>query len=219
MTEDDDYENGLDLIIPKKRRRSDVLFRIREELEKESDRGCALVSAAYLENELSILLKIFFIDQGKDTTKVLFDFNGPVGTFSAKIKMANALGLLPTEIKTELERLRSIRNDFAHLQEHLTFESKSISSQINNMRLVDPDPSQSIRNRFIDNIIAIASSVHLSIANVDKRRVPEYIRVRAHNGKEDHDLELAAHRIMGTIAPPITFEQAIEMARRLKDFK
>jgi DNA-binding MltR family transcriptional regulator len=110
-----DFEDGLDLLVPGTKQRTEVLFRIGAELKKESDRGCALVAAAYLENEINELLGGFFVEQGARARAALFDFNGPVGTFSSKIKMSAALGLIPEEIHSSLDLIRKIRNEFAHL--------------------------------------------------------------------------------------------------------
>lgn len=58
-----DFENGLDLIVPGTKQRTEILFRIGAELNKESDRGCALVAAAYLENEINELLSSFLLSK------------------------------------------------------------------------------------------------------------------------------------------------------------
>jgi len=128
--EDDDFEDALDLLVPGTKVRAKRLFEIRNELEKESDRGCALVAAAYLENQITELLEDFFIKQSKKDSDSLFDFNGPVGTFSSKIKMCLALGLIPKEISNGLDIVRKIRNEFAHLHEPLNFNTESMSQRV-----------------------------------------------------------------------------------------
>jgi hypothetical protein len=59
----------------------------RKELTSESDRGCALLAASHLDFLLEKLLSIKLIGTKKQK-KQIFDFNGPLGTFSGRIIMA-----------------------------------------------------------------------------------------------------------------------------------
>jgi DNA-binding MltR family transcriptional regulator len=86
------------------------------DLIEESDRGCVLVGAAMLEEDLAALFKVVFQKNaipGK-VEKSLFDANGPLSTFSAKIKMAYGMGLIDRPVFDDLELIRRIRNEFAH---------------------------------------------------------------------------------------------------------
>lgn len=214
-----EFEDGLDLLVPGTKQRVTIFFRIGAELEKESDRGCALVAAAYLENEINELLDCFFIKQGARARAALFDFNGPVGTFSSKIKMSAALGLLPEEIHKALDIIRKIRNEFAHLHEPLDFESTKVKQQVINL-LPSFDASQeSTRDGFIMKIQSIAATIHLCIAHTFPRVVPEYEQVPICTDASEQEIEIAARRLMKTTAPDITYEQAVIMARSFKEIK
>ncbi|WP_292656181.1 MltR family transcriptional regulator, partial [Nitratifractor sp.] len=160
-----DFDNGLDLLIPTVKDRTSTLFTIVNELEKESDRGCALVAAAYLENEITALLLGFFVEQGKSATKELFDFNGPLGTFSSKIKIAFALGLISKETQISLDVIRRIRNDFAHLQDPLNFDVKEILQKIDNLLPSYKTSESAPREKFIKKVQALVAVIHLSLAN------------------------------------------------------
>jgi hypothetical protein len=62
--------------------------------------------------------------------KKLFDWNGPLGTTSSRIIMADRLGIIDADVKRALDLVRNIRNDFAH-----TLESASLSDTPHRDRL------------------------------------------------------------------------------------
>ena len=217
-SEDEPFD-ALDLMIPNVRKRSATLYKIPEELAKESDRGCALVAAAYLENELTELLSCFFVKQGKSATDALFDFNGPVGTFSAKIKLSYALGLLPNEINNALNIVRKIRNEFAHLQEPLNFDSSVVKQRVLEILPEVGSASTNIREKFILKMQAVVASIHLIIAGTLHRTIPMYVALPIQESKEEHDLDIAARHMMNITCPEITYEQAIDLAKQFSQMK
>jgi hypothetical protein len=66
----------------------------------------------------------------KQEEKRLFDGaqNGVLGTFSAKIRMAYALGLLLNEVYYDLLIINGIRNAFAHSLHEVYFDNQHITS-------------------------------------------------------------------------------------------
>lgn len=93
------------------------------------ERGLVLTLAAFAEEALGDLLSQFMLP-GKAANALLKGFNAPLGTFSARIKAAFALGLLTTRQQENLERLRQIRNEFAHSWEPITFDNHAVTSHI-----------------------------------------------------------------------------------------
>lgn len=85
------------------------------DLNKESDRGCALVAGAWLEDELGRLLRAYFVDD-KKTCDVLLGINGPLGTFAGRIHTCFALGLISERDRHNLTTIKDIRNRAAHLR-------------------------------------------------------------------------------------------------------
>ena len=216
---DDDFVNGLDLLIPDVRGRSEILYTIASELEKESDRGCALVAAAYLENEITVLLKRFLVKQSKKAAIELFDFNGPIGTFSSKIKLSFALGLISKELQSSLDVIRKIRNDFAHLHEPLDFSIDTITQKINSL-LPSCDISVTApREKFLKKALAMVAAIHLSLANTTNRNEFEHENVPLMDSQVDHELEIAARQMMKISAPEITYEQALDLVKKIKEIK
>jgi DNA-binding MltR family transcriptional regulator len=100
----------------------------RHSLEEESDRGSALMAAAFIEEKIGELLQLFCVDNKKIYTR-LFENNGALATFSSKIDLAFLLGIIPKNIFDDLHLLRRIRNDFAHKASHITFESSPIKER------------------------------------------------------------------------------------------
>lgn len=92
----------------------------------ESDRACAVLGAALLDSRLESLyerrLRCF--------KEELLSSNGPLGTFSARIRVARALAWISEDVRFDLDQIRSIRNDFAHCADHhLSFSNQSISDK------------------------------------------------------------------------------------------
>jgi DNA-binding MltR family transcriptional regulator len=105
-------------------------------LTQESDRGCALVAAAILDNILEKILREQFSSRKKaikNSVNPLFLVMGPLSSFWAKIQLANSLGLLPEKIYEDLETIRKIRNTFAHHGEPIDFDDEEVAKLINNL--------------------------------------------------------------------------------------
>jgi hypothetical protein len=90
-----------------------------------NDRGAAILLAANVENALdSVLLRV--LDDSKQDD--LFSFHGPLGTFSSKILMAQALELIGPETFSNLTYIRHIRNAFAHSKKPINFKTPEVKA-------------------------------------------------------------------------------------------
>ena len=103
-----------------------------EDLNKESDRGAALVCGAMLDALLGKTISAFLIEH-KDMKKLLNGLNAPLGTFSSRIIMAYSLGLISEEEYEECNRLRSVRNEFSH-RVHQHFTDQKVQDVCSNLR-------------------------------------------------------------------------------------
>jgi hypothetical protein len=104
--------------------------------EHESDRGCVIFCASIVEEHLESLLRAA-LRKDKDAAKViesLFNVYAPFSTFSAKIQVNYALGLIPYRLYKQLMMVKKLRNDFAHDNEAVSFESPKYKSQIEAFR-------------------------------------------------------------------------------------
>jgi DNA-binding MltR family transcriptional regulator len=89
------------------------------------DCGHAILAAAQLDDLLQRLLLTTMPRISNVLAKNLFD-RGPLGTFSAKIDLARALGLIDVETRSDLRTIKAIRNAFAHTQSVVHFRSEHI---------------------------------------------------------------------------------------------
>lgn len=101
-------------------------FDFTKEAYKDSDRGCAITMAAFLDAHLQKLLASVLI-RAPGVLKRLFEWPGPLSSFSAKIQMAYALRLLHHYEHRDLNRVNKIRNAFAHDLHGLSFKDAMVS--------------------------------------------------------------------------------------------
>lgn len=122
---------------------------------KESDRGYALIMAAWLDDALCEAIRGRFIDHTASADELLVG-DSPLATFSSRIKIAVCLGLIDDRVKRDLNIIRAIRNEFAHQRGDLSFESPTVMSRCGSLGLLDeirsPDEKSKVitpRNRFM----------------------------------------------------------------------
>ncbi|MDZ7661394.1 MltR family transcriptional regulator [Thiohalophilus sp.] len=108
------------------------------EFNGESDRGAVLTAGAYLDERLGEMLKAFFAEV-KETDDLLFGFNAPIGTYSARIKAAYSLGLIQDNEFSELNIIRKIRNEFGHSWKGVSFKTQKIIDLCNNLPWLGPE--------------------------------------------------------------------------------
>jgi len=100
----------------------------------ESDRACAVLGAALLDARLESLFQRrlrYFSDE-------LLSPSGPLGPFSARIRLARALAWISEDVHFDLDQVRSIRNVFAHEFDHeLSFANQSIADKCRTLRVAD----------------------------------------------------------------------------------
>ncbi|WP_428429458.1 MltR family transcriptional regulator [Pararhizobium sp.] len=135
--------------------KADVIFgnlnRLQQIIQDLDDRGLILALAAFAEEALGDLIGAYLVE-GEPSRQLTSGFNAPLGTFSARSKMAFALGLVTKGQYQDLERLRRIRNEFAHKWEPLSFADPKIAAHISalhfsglNMKFPD-SPAEKVRS-------------------------------------------------------------------------
>ena len=100
------------------------------ELAKESDRGAAVLAAAYFEDWLRKAILTRFVEADL-TTEKNSEIYRPINGFMAKINVAFLLGLYDREILAGLNTVRKIRNKFAHHAKPIRFCDLSSSLKCN----------------------------------------------------------------------------------------
>lgn len=107
------------------RERTQEVMNFRMSITNETDRGAVLMSAAYLDDKLRQLIERRLVQNSKLIRRA-FEFNGPLGSFSARVDFAYLLGILPKNAQRDLHTIRTIRNQFAHYAAPLSFEDEKI---------------------------------------------------------------------------------------------
>ena len=109
-------------------------------LLKESDRGCVILTSAMLDSKLKLIHEAFvtsnLTDQNppKDILDTLWGSNGPLGTFSGKIHIAYAYGIISGNEWNALNIIRQLRNEAAHCHYQFSFEDKGVINLITGLR-------------------------------------------------------------------------------------
>jgi DNA-binding MltR family transcriptional regulator len=92
----------------------------------ESDRACAVLGAALLDSKLESL----YARRLRSHHEELLPSSRPLGSFAARIRVAQSLAWISTDVASDLDQVRSIRNEFAHNADHeLSFGDQSISDK------------------------------------------------------------------------------------------
>lgn len=118
--------------MPKKPIRDFDLNAFSEPFRAESDRACAVLGAALLDARLESL----FQRRLRHFSDKLLSSSGPLGPFSARIRVARALVWISEDVHFDLDQIRSIRNVFAHEFDHeLSFANQSIADKCNTLRV------------------------------------------------------------------------------------
>jgi hypothetical protein len=96
-----------------------------------SDYEASMLSASLLEYMLVQAITTKFIPLGKDHLNSLFSDagNAPLCTFAAKIKLAYALGIISIETRCQIERVKEVRNHFAHHKDRASFDEAIVRSE------------------------------------------------------------------------------------------
>lgn len=106
----------------------------------------------------------------------------PIGTFSSRITLAYAIGLITSEEAKDLHRMREIRNRFAHRLNGLSFATQAIRDSCSNFLLVNASKEVKKNRKFFEDYPTGARStfnlaVTLAIAAV-KERIAKTTRIR-----------------------------------------
>lgn len=117
---------------------ADIIFMIRAHVHDTiDDRGLAILETADLDRILERALVSKLVALNTDQFRELFGSDAaPLGTLSAKTKIGWAMGLFGTTTRNELDRIRHIRNVFAHAAKPIYFSEPAIKEQC--AKLVTP---------------------------------------------------------------------------------
>lgn len=108
------------------------------DLIRESDRGAVIVGAAILDDAVTQLLRAVF-DANKISNKQIdkmFDLSGPLSSFGSKTLVAYGFGFISKTVFEDLNRIRGLRNEFAHSSVKVDFLSPDIVESVMSLHCV-----------------------------------------------------------------------------------
>jgi DNA-binding MltR family transcriptional regulator len=144
---------------------------LKEILDGESDRGCALVATSFLDEALRAMLKRFLV--ADPSVEALLDRT--LQSADAKGKLAFALGLIAREELNDFDQVRSLRNEFAHLHTSIKFTDdfvvKVCEAFESSKWLESLLDGSTARGRFVMVAASLASSWWVRAREIDHRPV------------------------------------------------
>jgi DNA-binding MltR family transcriptional regulator len=151
---------------------SERVKRFRESLTPETDRGCAITSAAFVDEEIKRLLIARLVDE-PDLVDGAFGRNGPLSSFSARIDFAFLLGMLSKSGWRDLHLLRRIRNEFAHFPDPLSFNDESIRSRCFEFTYTGRETQASARQHFTSAVCGMLAQIHARLFRAERPTIPK----------------------------------------------
>lgn len=140
--------------------RADEFKSFRGLWKKDTDQGCILLAAAYLDVGLQELLKGHFV-QDRKLAEELLGNSRPIGSFSARIDLTFLLGLIGRRVHRDLHLVRKIRNICAHSLQPVEFSNREIDQRCNQFyHCVYLRGEVPQRVRFVNTVAALSGIIH-----------------------------------------------------------
>lgn len=116
--------------------KQEEIDKLQDSLAEESDRGMALISSALAELGLfwAIYRRMPYLGE-EVKAQTFIGVGAPLGSFSSRIIIARAMGIIGPETETLLNQVRQIRNAFAHALRSLDFENDRIKLECERLKL------------------------------------------------------------------------------------
>jgi DNA-binding MltR family transcriptional regulator len=136
----------------------------RNALTVETDRGCALFAAAYLDKALSDLLRVSLV-QDQNIDDDLFKGIRPLSSFSSRIVLTYYLGKISLECRRDLDMIRKIRNDFAHHASLISFDTQEMTNRCKTLSFSYHTKDGRPRAHFTAAVSGILALLHARTSN------------------------------------------------------
>jgi hypothetical protein len=141
-----------------------------ERLE-HGDYALAMIGASFVDKALEVAILSRLVPVRKEDRSRLFDYshNGPLCDLSSKILLAQSMGLFGHKTYDDLQRIREIRNAFAHSLWYITFAT----AEVNEMCAGFHSTAQIVGDRRVPGATARAKYVHATrfLAGALKTRI------------------------------------------------
>ena len=153
--------------IPDENAVRDVLRSLESADSALADYSIALIGASVLERALEVAILSRFRRLREKERKQLFSYEnrGPLADFSSRIKMAYALDIYGRNTRADLEKVRRVRNAFAHSNQLISFETPAVAGICNSLHTpttttaLGREGGDSPRGRYINTTLTLSRRV------------------------------------------------------------
>jgi DNA-binding MltR family transcriptional regulator len=154
------------------------------------DRTTAIMASGLIDDVLALGIMSRFRNTPTDAQiSEMFTGYGPLATLSARTSVAYLLGAIGADARHDLQIIRKIRNEFAHVIKPIDFETKPIASRCNSLKLrfkLKPEFEKRIgtgaRSQFLHSIMRIFSlTVMHATLETEERKVLKAHKDAIHN--------------------------------------
>jgi|GEM_PF-2825859 hypothetical protein len=150
------------------------------QIKKQTDRGAAIVGAAYIDLVVREALTARMGDL-PDIVTLLFENRGPLQDFGARIQLAFAIGIIGRGAYLDLCIIKDARNAFAHSAEAMDFDHADVKARCSRLWFAKtirygeyPMPSTA-KERFIRTIELLADLLYENIRLHKARLSPSQV--------------------------------------------
>ena len=148
--------------------------RIMDSLRDGTDLSAAIIATAILEASLEKLLVKKFTYKYPDLVGQIFTNRGPLADFHSKILIANAFGIITSNLAGELHSIKAIRNTFAHTKFPISFDHEYVGREVASLRAltaIKEAESESKKKLVLDNkewFLLITRIILIMFESLDK---------------------------------------------------
>jgi len=147
------------------------------QLATENDRTVALAGGAVLEQDLVRIIRESFIPlNDEEMADTFFEPDALLGTFARRTTMAHLLGLIDAGVKADLDRIRRIRNVFAHRVEDLKFSHPQIAEVCEKLHFFRKDMPPPDRKKPRDRFVFCVIALNLKLSNEHALQLERYLK-------------------------------------------
>ena len=137
-----------------------------------SDRSCAVLAGAVLDEKVCSLLHAYLLPPEKKTEDRLLGRSGVLETFSSRIELSRRLNLITESTRKALNWVREIRNDAGH-NPNFSFSEQSTGNRVENIINVlalkkrAPDmfraPYEGAKGEFVAAVVVLMSGLQIEV--------------------------------------------------------
>jgi len=111
-----------------------------EELKTDGARGAVALGSALIEDVLQACITLSMVRLTSSEIDELFTGQSPIASFSARVRLAYALGIFGRKTRKDLNTVREIRNAVVHAKRRFTFDTQAVKYAVDNMNCIKSKP-------------------------------------------------------------------------------